>query len=120
LTVIRARTNTSYAAASPHLSVYGFIPDILHTHPFFGLGLNNFAVYYEFVTGRPDFGPHSFYVSQIVESGIVGTALFAVFVLWIFKRLGVARRIGRSLSAVGDPLATHVRPLAWGMTAALV
>jgi hypothetical protein len=120
LTVLRARTNASHAAASPHFGVYSFIPDILHTHPLFGLGLNNFAVYYEFVTGRPDFGPHSFYVSQIVESGIVGTALFGVFVLWIFRRLGAARRLGRALAAAGDPLAARVRPLAWGMIAALV
>jgi len=119
-TVLRARTNVSHAAASPHFGVYSFIPDILHTHPFFGLGLNNFAVYYEFVTGRPDFGPHSFYVSQIVESGIVGTALFAVFVLWVFLRLGVGRRIGRALDAAHDPLGARVRPLSWGMTAALV
>jgi hypothetical protein len=119
-TVLRARTNVSHAAASPHFGVYDFIPDILHTHPLFGLGLNNFAVYYEFVTGRPDFGPHSFYVSQIVESGLVGTALFAVFVLWIFLRLRDGLRLGRRLAKAGDPLAARVRPLAWGMSAALV
>ena len=120
LTVLRARTNTSRGAASPHFAVYSFVPDILSTHPFLGLGLNNFAVYYEFVTGRPDFGPHSFYVATIVETGLVGAALLAVFVVWIFRRLGAARRIGRELSAAGDPLAARVRPLAWGMTAALV
>jgi O-antigen ligase/polysaccharide polymerase Wzy-like membrane protein len=120
LTVLRARTNTSRGAASPHFAVYSFVPDILSTHPFLGLGLNNFAVYYEFVTGRPDFGPHSFYVATIVETGLVGAALLAVFVVWIFRRLGAARRIGRELSAVGDPLAARIRPLAWGMTAALV
>ena len=120
LTVLRARTNTSRGAASPHFAVYSFVPDILSSHPFLGLGLNNFAVYYEFVTGRPDFGPHSFYVATIVETGIVGFALFAVFVVWIFRQLGAARRIGRALSAAGDPLAARVRPLAWGMTAALV
>jgi hypothetical protein len=120
LTVLRARTNTSRAAASPHFAVYSFIPDILHTNPLLGLGLNNFAVYYEFVTGRPDFGPHSFYVATIVETGLVGAALLAVFVVWLFRRLGAARRIGRALSAAGDPLAARVRPAAWGMTAALV
>jgi O-antigen ligase len=99
LTVLRARTNTSRGAASPHFAVYSFVPDILSTHPFLGLGLNNFAVYYEFVTGRPDFGPHSFYVATIVETGLVGAALLAVFVIWIFRRLGAARRIGRELSA---------------------
>ncbi len=120
LTVLRARTNTSRGAASPHFAVYSFIPDILSTHPFLGLGLNNFAVYYEFVTGRPDFGPHSFYVATIVETGLIGAALLAVFVVWIFRRLGDARRIGRALSAAGDPLAARIRPVAWGMTAALV
>ena len=120
LTVLRARTNTSRAAASPHFEVYSFIPDVFSTHPFLGLGLNNFAVYYEFVTGRPDFGPHSFYVATIVETGFVGAALFGAFLVWLIRRLGAARRIGRALSAVGDPLATRVRPIAWGMTAALV
>jgi hypothetical protein len=50
----------------------------------------------------------------------VGTALLAVFVVWLFRRLGAARRLGRALSAAGDPLAARVRPVAWGMTAALV
>lgn len=120
LTVLRARTNTSRAAASPHFDVYGFIPDVVSSHPFLGLGLNNFSVYYEFVTGREDFGPHSFYVATIVETGLVGAALFAAFVVWVFRRLGAARRLGRSLAAAGDPLAARLRPLAWGMTAALV
>jgi hypothetical protein len=120
LTVLQARTNTSRGAASPHFEVYGFVPDILSSNPLLGLGLNNFAVYYEFVTGRPEFGPHSFYVATLVETGIVGTLLFAAFVVWLFRRLGAARRIGRALSAARDPLAARVRPLAWGMTAALV
>jgi len=120
LTVLRARTNTSRAAASPHFEVYGFVPDVLSTDPFLGLGLNNFAVYYEFVTGRPDFGPHSFYVATLVETGVVGGALFALFIVWLFRRLGAARRIGRAFAAARDPLAARVRPLAWGMTAALV
>ena len=120
LTVLRARTNTSSAAASPHFEVYGFVPDVLSTNPFLGLGLNNFAVYYEFVTGRPEFGPHSFYVATLVETGLVGAVLFALFVVWMFRRLGAVRRIGRGLAAARDPLAARVRPLAWGMTAALV
>jgi hypothetical protein len=120
LTVLRARTNTSHAAASPHFAVYSFVPDILHTHPLLGLGLNNFAVYYEFVTGRPDFGPHSFYVATIVETGVLGVALLGVFLGWLFVQLGAARRIGRALSAAGDPFAARIRPAAWGMTAALV
>jgi O-antigen ligase len=100
--------------------VYGFVPDVLSTNPLLGLGLNNFAVYYEFVTGKEDFGPHSFYVATLVETGLVGTALFGVFSVWLFRRLGAGRRLGRALAAAGDPLAARVRPLAWGMTAALL
>ena len=118
--VFIARTQTSRAAASPHFLVYEFVPDVLSMHPLLGLGLNNFAVYYEFVTGRPDFGPHSFYVATMVETGLVGSALFAVFLVWIFQRLAVAHRLGRALAAIGDPLARRVRPLSWGMTAAFV
>ena len=120
LTVLRARTNTSRGAASPHFEVYGFVPDVLSTNPLLGLGLNNFAVYYEFVTGRTDFGPHSFYVAtDRRERDRRGGALRGVR-LWLFRRLGAARRLGRALSAARDPLAARVRPLAWGMTAALV
>ena len=55
-----------------------------------------------------------------MEGGLVGTALFAGFLWYLFARLGVARRLGRALAAAGDPLAARLRPLAWGMTAALV
>ncbi|MFL6017971.1 MAG: hypothetical protein ACJ74V_10590, partial [Gaiellaceae bacterium] len=97
-----------------------FIPDVLHLHPLFGLGYNNFSVYYEFVTGKTNWGPHSYYVALLVEGGLVGTALFLGFLGYVLYRLGVARHIGRALAAVGNPLAARVRPLAWGMTAALL
>ena len=118
-TVLRARVDTSGAGASTHFDVYGFIPDVLSAHPLFGLGLNNFSVYYEFVTGRTNFGPHSFYVALLVETGVVGAALFAAFLWYLFRRLGRTRAIGRALAAARDPAAARVRPLAWGLTAAL-
>jgi hypothetical protein len=37
----------------------------------------------------------------------------------VFGRLRAARRLGRLLDAAADPVGRHVRPLAWGMTAAL-
>jgi hypothetical protein len=120
LTILRERTNTESGSVSTHLEVYGFVPDVLGSHPLFGLGLNNFAVYYEFVTGRENFGPHSFYVATLVETGLVGTALLVLFVGWIFARLGAARKLGKVLATAGDPAAARLRPLAWGMTAALV
>ena len=119
-TVIRSRVATSGRGTSAHFGVYSFIPDVLHLHPLFGLGYNNFSVYYEFVTGKTNWGPHSYYVALLVEGGLVGTLLFVVFLGYVLHRLGVARRIGRSLAAAGNPEAVRVRPLAWGMTAALV
>jgi O-antigen ligase len=118
--VIRSRFETSGASSSAHFDVYGFIPDVLSLHPLFGLGLNNFSIYYEFVTGRTNWGPHSFYVALLVETGLVGAALFGAFLFWMFRRLGSARRLGRAMAAAGDPLAARLRPLAWGLTAALV
>ena len=118
--VIRSRLQTGGRSTTAHFGVYDFVPQVLHQHPFFGLGFNNFSVYYEFVTGKTNWGPHSYYVALLVEGGIVGTALFAVFLWYLFARLGVARKLGRALAAVGDPLAARLRPLAWGMTAALV
>jgi O-antigen ligase len=119
-TVIRSRLATSGKGTSAHFGVYSFIPDVLHLHPLFGLGYNNFSVYYEFVTGRTNWGPHSYYVALLVEGGLVGTLLFVAFLFYVLHRLGVARRIGRSLAAAGNPEAARVRPLAWGMTAALL
>ena len=119
-TVLRQRLQTGGGSTSAHFEVYDFIPDVLASNPLLGLGLNNFSVYYEFVTGRTDWGPHSFYVALLVETGLVGTALFAGFLVFLFRRLGVARRLGRALAATRDPLAARVRPLAWGLTAALV
>ena len=76
-TVIRSRFATSGKGTTAHFGVYAFIPDVLHLHPLFGLGYNNFSVYYEFVTGKTNWGPHSYYVALLVEGGLVGTLLFA-------------------------------------------
>jgi O-antigen ligase len=107
--VVRSRLRTSGSGGtSTHFAVYDFVPQILHTHPLLGLGLNNFSVYYAFVTGKTNWGPHSFYVALIVETGLVGTALFALFLWWVWTRLRLARRV------------RELRPLAWGFTAALL
>jgi O-antigen ligase len=108
-TVIRSRLQTGDRATSAHFGVYDFIPDVLASHPLFGLGLNGFSVYYEFVTGKTNWGPHSFYVALLVETGLVGTVVFALFLRYLFVKL----RAGRRLPSV------RVQPLAWGLTAAL-
>jgi O-antigen ligase len=117
--LVRSRLETSGRSESAHFQVYDFIPQILHSHPLFGLGLNTFSVYYEFVTGKSNWGPHSFYVALIVETGLVGTFMFFVFLRYLFARLHAARALRRRLAAEGIAAAARIRPLAWGMTAAL-
>jgi O-antigen ligase len=111
--VIRSRFETGGTSESAHFQVYDFVPQVLHSHPLFGLGLNTFSVYYEFVTGKSNWGPHSFYVALIVETGLVGTIAFALFLRYLFVRLRAARVLGRRL---GDARL----PLAWGLTGALL
>jgi O-antigen ligase len=118
--VLQARLQTSDTSSTLHFQVYDFIPQTIEQHPLFGFGLNTFSVYFEFVTGRTRWGAHSFYVALVVETGLVGTLLFAGFLYYLFRRLAAARRIGRTLASLGDPAAARVRPLAWGLTAALV
>ncbi len=118
--ILHARLQTNDSSSTLHFQVYDFIPQTIHAHPLFGFGLNTFSVYFEFVTGRTKWGAHSYYVATVVETGLVGTIVFALFLVYLFQRLGVARKIGRALAAAGDPVAARVRPVAWGLTAALV
>jgi len=118
-TVISSRVHLGGNSTSIHLGIYDFVPQVLHSHPLLGLGLNNFSVYYQFVTGKTNWGPHSFYIAALVEGGIVGAVIFAVFLWYLFRRLAATRALGRELTISGDPLDARVRPLAWGMTAAL-
>ena len=118
--VIKSRLETSGSSSSAHFAVYNFIPQVLHSHPLLGLGLNNFSVYYEFITGKTNWGPHSYWVGLIVETGLIGTLVYVVFLRYVFVRLRAARALGRVLDRAGDPMGPRVRPLAWGLTAALV
>jgi hypothetical protein len=43
--VLRSRVQTGGASSSAHFAVYDFIPQIIHSHPLFGLGLYTFSVY---------------------------------------------------------------------------
>jgi hypothetical protein len=119
-TLLGQRFSTSGSSTQSHFAVYSFIGSILHIHPLLGLGENNFAVYYQFVTGTANFGAHSYWVSVIVESGLLGLLVWIVFLRYVFVRLLAARRLGRLLERLGDEEGTRVRPLAYGMTAALV
>ena len=117
---LHERVSTQGSSTNAHFAVYSFIGQALHLHPLLGLGLNNFAVYYEFVTGKSNYGAHSYWVAVIVESGLLGLVLWIAFLRYVFVRLLAARRLGRLLDRLGDPVGSQVRPLAYGMTAALV
>jgi len=117
--VISSRLQVGGKSTNAHFAVYSFIPHVIHTNALLGLGLNTFSVYYEFVTGKTNWGPHSYWVALIVETGLVGALLFVVFLWYVFTRLRAARALGRVLDRMGDPMGRHVRPLAWGLTAAL-
>jgi O-antigen ligase len=118
--VLRARTSLSGGSVATHLNLYQLVPPAMHAHPLFGLGLNTFSNYYEFVTGKSNWGPHSYYVAMLTETGLVGALVFLCYLVYIFRRLAALRAIGRALAAAGDAAAARVRPLAWGLTAALL
>ena len=90
--VLSSRLSTEGRGADTHFIVYSFIPDVLAQNPLFGLGLNTFSVYYEFQTGKTNFGPHSFYVASFVEYGLVGSLLFAAFIVYLFRRASLTRQ----------------------------
>jgi O-antigen ligase len=119
-TVLRSRTSLGGGSTRVHLEIYELLPPVIGDQPLFGLGLNTFSQYYEFVTGKTNWGPHSYYVAILTETGIVGTALFLAYLVYLFRRLGALRRLGRRLAAAGDSAAARVRPLGWGLTAALL
>ncbi len=118
-TVLRARTSVGGGSTRVHFDIYQLLPPVIGQHPLLGLGLNTFSSYYEFVTGKSNWGPHSYYLALLTETGIIGTALFLGYLGYLFRRLGALRRLGRAMAVSGDALAARVRPLGWGLTAAL-
>ncbi len=118
--ILRVRTNLGSSSTQTHFELYDLIGPVLRDNPLFGFGKNTFATYYEFLTGKSNWGPHSYYLSVLTESGLVGAVVVGAFLFYVFKRLGAARRIGFALSAGGDRSAALLRALAWGITAALI
>jgi hypothetical protein len=118
-TLLGERFSTGGSSTQAHFAIYSFIGPVLHSFPLLGLGENNFAVYYQFLTGKANFGAHSYWVAVIVESGLLGLLLWIVFLRYVFVRLVAARRLGRLLDQSGDEEGPRVRPLAWGLTAGL-
>ena len=117
-TVLRSRLHFA-GNEGGHFGVYRLVPHALDAHPLFGVGLNNFAVFAQHVTGKAGSDAQSVYVAILVESGVVGTLVFLLFLSYVFVRLNAARVLGARLLAADDPGAVDVRALAWGSTAAV-
>jgi O-antigen ligase len=118
--VVRSRATLSDRSAQVHFQLMGLVGPVLDQHPYLGLGLNTFSVYYQFLTGRTDWGPHSFYVALLAETGLVGFAVFLCFLGWLFLRLAVLARAANALRRAGDPREARAGPLAYGLIAALI
>jgi O-antigen ligase len=82
-TVISSRTNVNGSGVKTHFEFYSLVGPALDPHPLFGMGYNTFAVFYQFLTGKSDYGPHSFWVATLVETGVVGLAVYLAFFAWV-------------------------------------
>ncbi|MDX6541655.1 MAG: hypothetical protein QOI71_3265 [Gaiellales bacterium] len=118
--VIRSRVTLSDNSAKVHFQFFDLVTPILDSHPAFGLGLNTFSVYYQFLTGKTNWGPHSFYIALLDETGLIGALVFAAFLIWVGIRLAVILRASRALRRRHDPEAGEWRALGIGLSAGLV
>jgi hypothetical protein len=108
-TVIQARTNVGGRGVATHFEFYSLVQPALDPHPLLGMGYNTFAVFYEFLTGKTDFGPHSFWVATLVETGVLGLALYLCYFAWVFA-------CALHMRSTAD---AEARLLAYGLVAAL-
>ena len=118
--VFRARTSLSGNATRIHLELYDLLGPVIRDNPVFGLGLNTFSTYFEFITGRSNFGPHSYYIAVLTETGLIGGLVFVGWIVYLMVRLHVLHCLGRRMLSAGEDAGRLVRPLAYGLTAALV
>ncbi|HEY3764817.1 MAG TPA: O-antigen ligase family protein [Gaiellales bacterium] len=108
--VLASRTQVNGGGTQTHLQFYQLVPPALDPHPLFGMGFNTFAVYYQFITGRTDFGPHSAWIAILVETGLVGMAVYLIYFGYLLASAAAIRRSA-------DP---DISRLGQGLLAALV
>jgi O-antigen ligase len=82
-TVVRSRTQVSGQGSQTHLEFYRLVPPALNPHPVLGMGFNTFATFYQKITGRSDYGPHSVWVAVLVETGLLGFGVYLVYFAYI-------------------------------------
>jgi len=103
--VIGARTQLHGSSTQTHLQFYQLVPPALDPHPLFGMGFNTFAVFYQFVTGKTDFGPHSAWIAILVETGMVGMALYLFYFAYLIaSAAAIWRSSDPDISRIGNGL----------------
>lgn len=104
-TVIGARTQLHGSSTQTHLQFYQLVPPALDPHPLFGMGFNTFAVFYQFVTGKTNFGPHSAWIAILVETGMVGMALYLFYFAYLIaSAAAIWRSSDPDISRIGNGL----------------
>ncbi len=101
--IVNSRLNLEGQGSQTHLRLYGVVPGMLDQNPLTGMGLNTFAIELESTSGRQGFGPHSYYIQVLTETGVLGALATATLV---GVGLAKAARLGT--------------PVAMGVTAAIV
>lgn len=109
-TVIEARLSVSGSGTATHIQFYQLVPPALNPHPLFGMGFNTFSVYYQFLTGRTDFGAHSVWVETLVETGVLGLIVYVTYFLYLIANAARIR-------LAADPDTSR---LGYGLTAAII
>jgi len=115
--VISSRLSIYSEGRLQHLHVYERLSEALAEHPFVGVGLNNYALTYAPRVDDRVEASLSFYVQSLVESGVVGTAVFVAFFVYVLHRLHVLHRIAQ---VEGSRDGLSLETLASGLTAALI
>ncbi len=108
--VVQTRISTGGSGTQTHFQFYQLVGPALDPHPLLGMGFNTFAVFYQFITGRSDFGPHSIWIAVLVETGIVGLSLYLAYFAYLVASAAAVRRSPD----------IDVARLGYGMTAALI
>ena len=119
-TVLRSRVADGGGSTSAHFDVYDFIPQILHTHPLLRARAEQLLGLLRVRHRQDELGPALVLRRAARRDGPRRDGpVRASSSVCLFRRLRAARALGRALAASRDPLAARVRPLAWGLTAAL-
>jgi O-Antigen ligase len=104
-TVIATRISLNGSSTQTHFEFYKLVPPALDPHPLFGMGFNTFAVFYQFITGQSNYGPHSAWIAILVETGLVGMAVYLAYFAYLLASAAAIRRAADAdIARIGNGL----------------